>query len=133
MKPSELRIDNYINSKDKLSKVIAIGEKEITTWCFKEKCYYRIPFKYFSPIILTEEWLLKIGINKVNNSMFRIDNITFQSDHISEGKTIYDKILSSRKAYKVCVNGKYLCYVEFVHELQNLYLDIKKKELKMKK
>ncbi len=71
---------------------------------------------------LTKEILVKHGFKKINNSMWRLNNITLQPCHIMEGKDIYEKMLSlvSRNAYKVCVDGKYKCLIENEQHLKNI-------------
>jgi hypothetical protein len=72
---------------------------------------------------LTNEILEDIGYNRINNSMWRLENITIQNGHISTGDTLVEKILSTKKAYKVCVDGKYLDMITTQNELFDIEQD----------
>ncbi len=56
---------------------------------------------------LTNKLIEEIGYNRINKSMFRLGNITIQNGHTDNGGDIWERILSTKKAYKVCVNGKF--------------------------
>jgi len=56
---------------------------------------------------LTNEIVEKYGFKRINNSTWRKGNWTLQNGHTSEGVTIYEKLLSIKKAYKLCIDGKY--------------------------
>ena len=57
---------------------------------------------------LTNEIVEQNGFKRINNSMWRNGNITLQNGYTNEGGNIYERILSTKKAYKVCIDGKYL-------------------------
>lgn len=60
------------------------------------------------------------GFKRVNRSMYRLDSITLQNGYTSEGNSLFDKIMSTKKAYKVCVDGKYLKMITQESELIEL-------------
>ncbi len=84
------------------------------------------PLDYFKikPIPLTEEWLLRFGCRKINNSMFKLGAFTFQGSTINDGGDLVNKMITSIKSYKICYQGKFLTNKEFVHEWQNLYFSL---------
>ncbi len=57
---------------------------------------------------LTNKLIEEIGYKKINKSMFRLGNITIQNGWIDDGGDIWDRILSTKRAYKICVNGKFV-------------------------
>jgi|GEM_PF-7029615 len=73
---------------------------------------------------LTNEIIELNGFKRLNNSMWRLGNITLQNGWTNEGGDIYNKILSTKKAYKVCVKGKYLQMItdeDQLHQLNQFY------------
>ena len=56
---------------------------------------------------LTNKLIEEIGYNRINKSMFRLGNITIQNGYTDNGGDVGERILSTKKAYKVCVNGKF--------------------------
>ena len=57
---------------------------------------------------LTNEIVEKHGFKRINNSMWRLGNITLQNGYTHEGNTIYEKILNTKKGYKVNYLGKFV-------------------------
>lgn len=84
------------------------------------------------PIPITEELLIKFGCVKLNNSMFRFGKFTFQGTSTDDGGDLHNKIITSRKAIKVCFEGKYFRTIEYIHSLQNLYFALTNEELTIK-
>jgi len=56
---------------------------------------------------LTNKLIEEIGYKRINKSMFRRGNITIQNWYTDNGGDIWERILSTKKAYKICVNGKF--------------------------
>ena len=52
--------------------------------------------------------------------MWRRDDITLQNGYTHEGKTVHERILNTKKAYKVCVFGKYLCMAATVEDIDDI-------------
>ena len=69
---------------------------------------------------LTNEIIEKNGFNRINNSMWRLGDITLQNDYTHKGNTIYDKIFNTKKAYKVCWLGKYVRMISTMTELNEI-------------
>lgn len=147
MDVKELRIGNYIcgtvadedTGEERYfdCRVVAVDETgslgDNGSWAFMvEALNPKESFEYydeFDPIKLDEKWLLKFGVTKINNSMFRMGALTFQSTNFTEGESLTDRILNSRKAMRICFCGKFLVNLEFVHRFQNLYFALTSKDL----
>ena len=69
---------------------------------------------------LTNKLIEEIGYNRINKSMFRLGNITIQNGHTDNGGDIWERILSTKKAYKVCVNGKFKEMITTQEQLINI-------------
>lgn len=69
---------------------------------------------------LTNEIVEKHGFKRINNSMWRLGDITLQNGHTSQGKTFIEKILSIQKAYKVCYLGKFQLMIHREEQLINV-------------
>ena len=69
---------------------------------------------------LSNKIIEEIGYKRINNSMFKLGNITIQNGTISEGDSLMDRILSMKIAFKVCVNGKYHKMVTQLNELMEI-------------
>lgn len=69
---------------------------------------------------LTNKIIEEHGFSRVNNSMWRKGNVTIQNGWDTEGKTVYERLLSIKKAYKVCVSGKYLQMISTVTDLEEI-------------
>lgn len=69
---------------------------------------------------LTNKIIEEYGFSRVNNSMWRKGNVTIQNGWDTEGATVYERLLSIKKAYKVCVSGKYLQMITTVTDLEEI-------------
>ena len=131
LKSSDLRIGNLVllkckNEKDEIGKLLTIDEingcyyNKATNKKFINQKYDGIKnswckFEIINPILLTEEWLLKLGFNKLfeNGTGYRFNNfnISFYGD-------VYG------------VNYFYCEYeLKYVHQLQNIYFSLTGHEL----
>jgi hypothetical protein len=115
---TELRIGNYgklwnfwgkrwskemqINGKD-----ISILEKDPTS---------------FEPIVITKEWLLKFGFKEYNSQYYRDDFEYRLTPH-------FDTVNVAMFKTKDDWNNTLIAKIKYVHELQNLYFSLCKKEL----
>jgi len=132
MKAQNLRIENLLldDSSDDIMVVARIESRQYTNWnngehynitCLKlgtVKDYYIGDFR---PIPLTEEWLLKFGFeyhHKVRSrSFYNIGNLFAEVG--GDGRTdIYGTLA-----------GELMCFVNHVHQLQNLYFALTNEEL----
>jgi hypothetical protein len=123
MKASELRIGNLINRKDlfdghlRIETVIKLGQKIITSGPTKVICEYND----ILPITLTEEWLVKFGLEKVIDCEYRKGNLIFQLTKYESGNLV-----------TIFLNGNLINIIEYVHQLQNLYFALTNEELTIK-
>ncbi|MDF3076137.1 MAG: Phi19:3 [Sphingobacteriaceae bacterium] len=133
MKPSELRIGNYVTTEEQKgceAKVLGYDETSIYLdhYSFGENDY--VP-EAVEPIPLTEEWLLRFG--------FEVSQIT-----VNGGQVIYKSPVGGGVVIKNWqnesegliwgnsdLNGGYIhiAAFKFVHQLQNLYFALTGEEL----
>lgn len=66
---------------------------------------------------LTNEIIEQHGFKRINNSMWRLGDITLQNGYSHEGNSIYERILSTKKAYKVSYLGKYVRMITNIEQL----------------
>jgi hypothetical protein len=69
---------------------------------------------------LTNEIIEQNGFERVNNSTWRLDYITIQNWHTCEGKSVVERILNTKKAYKVNCFGQYLRMITDTKELEEI-------------
>ena len=135
MKANELRIGNWINCLK-----IVDGDKirEISCWDFGT--YLSTNPEYYSPIPLTEEWLLKFGFEKRDYNRYRL---MFQGSFIqlhnvdeSDGEPYTSDGNCTDWVCFYALEGDEiitpLCYPNYVHQLQNLYFALTGEELVLK-
>jgi hypothetical protein len=71
-------------------------------------------------MILTNDIIESRGFKKINNSMWRLGNITLQNAWNHVGSNIYEKILNTCKAYKACYKGNFIDNITTIDELNEL-------------
>ena len=119
MEATELRIGNWVNFK--------FGNKESDVMiCWNDLRNFEMNIKLdrfndiYKPIPLTEEWLLKFGFKKTDDTCdfvyWELDNLTF-CDVLPDNLELINYELSPCK---------------HVHQLQNLYFALTNKELELK-
>jgi hypothetical protein len=131
MKANELRIGNYIGDKNDIAIVESIDKDGcIVQFINDEKQGFRIsePIK---AIPLTEEWLLRFGFIKVGSEWklfpcFEVQIIAFNEDNYN-GVMFYTRTIHTDYTPIYCGN-----YINYVHQLQNLYFALTNEELTMK-
>lgn len=114
MKATELRIGNLVLFHKKINTVTAIGEASLGIVPEHSDIEYDAIF----PIPLTEEWLLKWGF-----SYYAEDKEYYFGDFRVEFRT---------QEIKIYYDEKYLGYIEFLHQLQNLFFALTGEELTLK-
>ena len=130
MEAKELRIGNYVNfefHKDcggVKGVEVFISDLEIILHNSSKS-------KYYTPIPLTEEWLVKFGFKKDDE-----DDYCFKGFHVEDRNLNLslpiDKMLRLKDGFGCWSVGGYLRDVKHVHQLQNLYFALTNKELKLK-
>lgn len=115
MKANELRIGNYVYRQS--SKLI-VDKSSIYQI---ENVNIQSAFRY-DPIPLTEEWLLKFGFVHVNDDLFKL--------HITESVLLIVNLNFLSKDIAICINNqRFYMRKKYVHQLQNLFFDLKGGEL----
>ena len=140
MKVKELRIGNYISGiyingdcseydsyeeNEELCKVVGIdsvGFSEYNIWVDGLEKSGIENYDSFEPIPITEEWLLKFGYKKLDDSQF----------YKKKTSEKYYLLTSHHQGYtEICVNS--ICggqaVTKYVHQLQNLYFALTGEEL----
>lgn len=119
------RIGNYVLETiyDFEPKIIQLRRESFTQ-----------PDDYYTPIELSEEWLLRLKFHADNYGIFE----KFENDVNASGSKIelwVKKCLIDEKwTWDISVGQEldelvHLCYIDYLHEIQNIYFDIYKKEL----
>ena len=122
MEAKELRISNYVNfdfHKD------SGGTKGIEVFISDLEIILQSNFKskYYTPIPLTEDWLVKFGFEK---GTIENDNWAFTVFFYDIWRVVYKE----KKGYGT--SDVYLENFYSVHQLQNLYFALSNKELTIK-
>lgn len=123
MEANELRLNNWVNHCNKEVQItihdlfdIAVFEDDV-----------------FTPIPLTEEWLFKLGFEKIEEYQFEISvsincRISLINVNLESGIDV--------DIYTCNVNKEYGCWLntknKYVHQLQNLYFALTGEELVLK-
>lgn len=122
MKTNELMIGNWVIVDDKPVQVSSITKKKIGfhTDPSKPRLYYARDFEV-KPILLNHELLLKIGFKQDSSRLFICPRTGFELFYIGG-------------EYEACVNNAEYRISEpitFLHQLQNLYYSLERKQLKI--
>ena len=126
MKANELRVGNHIQNgivveiKHTVSRIkyLYLGKEE--RYCFND-------YADLIPIPLTEEWLVKSGFEKVDDSFFLKGFEVWQTDCGNEKGNEYVGFF-----YPLRDRGMMDLEIKFIHQLQNLYFALTGEELKIK-
>ena len=118
MKASELRIGNWVQSgNDSPFQVNRVHVIDIDDDMDGENTF---------PITLSEEWLLKLGINKrIIKTQLNGSEDWFDVSRV----LVNDDIDNPKWGYLFSMNGESLTVIKYVHQLQNLYFALTGAEL----
>lgn len=120
VKPQEIRIGNFVSFfNNDILKVSAVFENGI-----HDKHYNGYEYNDIHPIPLNEKWLLDFGFKEEEKNLFTLR----QSPIIFN---VHKNLISNEFMIRMVTNYSFL--VENVHHLQNLFFEIAKQELKLKK
>lgn len=118
MQANELRIGNWIKHL----------KEEETVWSTQSPDGINsMPEGWYEPILITEEWLVKFRWKKDNYELHWIENKGIElwtKRCMPKDRWVYD--VSIGELFK----GEHLCYIKYVHQLQNLYFALTGEELK---
>ncbi|MGE8528494.1 hypothetical protein [Chryseobacterium rhizosphaerae] len=120
--PQELRIGNFVHSPYD-GHVIKINPADIFLMANGHHREAR-----FEPIELTEEWLLKFGL-ETDNEVDEIDGVMFKLYHLED--YIIEYWIRDNK-FKFTDDCALEVFVSSVHQLQNLNLALTGEELTIK-
>lgn len=142
MKAQELRLGNLV-IEPVLGIVTIEGIFSNAVYCRKgnDAFLYTIGLDVLQPIPLTEEWLLKFGMNKTFNKILEqknlfdtplevkfefngSDDISIWTNYITDVEEDEDEMMSTN------LNITNVC--KYVHQLQNLYFALTSTELTLK-
>ena len=127
MNAEELRIGNLIkapiliNGKTVIQEVVSIGVKYAQLKNLPDGFAEHIKYDEIEPIPLTEEWLLKMGFEKVADNCWMISN---------DGVATYIDLFHGAFQYYLDYEMDASVILNSVHELQNLIYALTKEELK---
>ena len=114
MKAEELRLGNKATAYGKEIEISASDFAVLAMYGAKNENHP------YSPIPLTEEWLLKLGAEE-NEGCFIHDRFKLQHHDVYKFWYVFDVTLMA-----------YITKVEFVHEWQNVYFALNGEELTVK-
>ena len=124
MDAKELRIGNWVNHPD-------YGEWQ---WEFSRSDYDAYQMDAFSPIPLTEEWLVRFGFEKVISVTFKIDltgvrtlELIIVLQHVRNIVALHDNYGKEQKEIIFTRTP-----IQYIHQLQNLFFALKGEELTFK-
>ena len=130
MKASELRIGNLVKDID--GNIFNIKQENL--------CDFANGFIVVKPIPLTEEWLVKLGFEKLKEYDDGENIIIQYGKSIIVGDDTHDEKLVISLPFNYCEIGDYQddsayilnITIDYVHQLQNLYFTLTNKELEIK-
>ena len=122
IKASELRIGN-ITAQGEVVTVYEHGIHVGFGKCFK--------FRRVEPILITEEWLVQLEFKEKEDISFSYYYKYFKQTN-TKGCEQQSKFALGRKGTEVFINNVWICGVEYVHQLQNLYFALTGEELEIK-
>ena len=119
MEAKELRIGNWVKDKDGRQPIkIDLGD-----FCYIE----RQGVEDYEPISLTEEWLLKFGVNELlNQDVYRVNYTCYH-----KGTNCFNYCLGYYHDDQGYIDNIFKD-IKHVHQLQNLYFALTGKELEIK-
>lgn len=109
MKEQDFRIGIWVNYDNK--------DCQITLEDFSHIIKYDI--QLIQPILITEEWLLKLNFNNQSFSYFEFPDHDL-SHFVISGETY---------GWNVYINGRVVATIRYVHQAQNIYYALTGKEL----
>jgi hypothetical protein len=133
MKATELRIGNLVNYKivDELDE-----RKEWFEPCEIDAVDLQIIHSDYQPIPLTEEWFLKFGFDKLGEfgEYYRIFNKGLIIDIEDAGNEFIVWVRIGDAILEPLLEVGYpIAYIQYVHQLQNLYFALTNEELTLVK
>lgn len=143
MNSIELRIGNYLGGRNGIVTVSAIQE-DGTVWLKEGGKNFIVDSDKpcLLPIKLTEEWLLKFGMTKLDESSTHwyqsdCDFYIFKGSEKLQCSDYFIGIFEGYSVFNLCIatlddgmeNYECLQSIRYVHQLQNLYFALTNEEL----
>lgn len=153
MEAKELRIGNFVTIKEHLKGEIAqncfidtgilpgLDSLKVSMICIDqihlevEKEEIEFDYTEILSLQLTREWLLKFGFKErkihwydksVSECIYEKDNYCVEFSPYNDGMLI---VFFKINLNEITQQGNYICNIDYVHQLQNLYFAITGKEL----
>jgi hypothetical protein len=117
MKTNEYRIGNYVSRDGNIMKVVAINERGLSLELVEKATGQQTNSGRTVPILLTEEWLVRLGFNKTGGTLELNDGII---ELVFYKQLIFEIIEGQWKGFK---------HIKYIHQLQNLHYALKDKEI----
>lgn len=114
IKSNELRIGNWIKKEIWYKKTIEYYQIKPSHFCNHK-------MQSFTPIPITEQWLLKFGFKEIN-----VRDIKY---YVLHGISL---ISDGANGYLIQLGKGFTVYIDKVHQLQNLFFALTQKELEIK-
>lgn len=119
MEANELRLGNFVYGvSDRVEIVCSFLENGLTTKTIHFDDHFTSEINYFTPIPLTEEWLIKLGFTYQTMGIFTAPSIQYFSVVKWQGHDAKFTLIKDQKLS-----------IKHVHQLQNLYFALTGNEL----
>jgi hypothetical protein len=136
IQPSELRIGNFVeyNGGDDLLKINRITGVSLNSVVFKG-IYPPIPLTVINPILLTPEILEKCTLKKGFGTIIYSNGKETKEYHLSYPIVLVGNVVNESYSvfYKYTCGWQneddFICEIEFLHQLQNLFFTLTNEEL----
>lgn len=130
MEGKQIRIGNLLNHSELgIVEVIAVG-KEYIHCIYNNETHYET-LNRFSGIPITEESVFKVGFEVVK--IYDVKSIVFKNDeYLIVAIRSNSRLWNLRYRHRHLHDDLSLCYVESLHQLQNIVFDLTGKELEIK-
>ena len=141
MTANELRIGNLVDLGNRIAKVIEIGHLACVVVDLEETQDTLEDYERTKPLSLTEEWLLKLGFEKIENKLSESwYELKYLSNEHEPMITSWVSILINTETWScvICdefpeeIGANTKTKIEYVHQLQNLYFALVGEELTFK-
>lgn len=141
MKVEEIRIGNYVMKQYYDHKdIVSISGYDFFHYEKREDINHLVEWNSLSPILLTEDWLIRLGFNKLRDIDFNEFRQKVYGKSIISGNALHEEKIVIILPFNNCEIGVYNSIedessylldrnIEYVHELQNLYYVLSGEEL----
>lgn len=132
MKPQDLRIGNIINFNGIALKVGELSNKPFDEWYVvfgpDDPQMRNLKVKGINPEPLSADWLVQFGFEKKESINFSYYKKIYERSN-TKGLIEYSEITVNENCTNVFINDVFICRVDSVHQLQNIYHSLTGTEL----